>query len=366
MSDDAFSFYCKNNSYYGSTCKIDDLIVVKTLIDKYDEEGNCSEKEIIYKCAVCGGFYKRQYDATFYDYRYFDNGGDGWFIKDKYFKIEQPLWSGIGSSGKPPLTLEEARFYGYTGKDHTWKNNRCNFPSESGELNCRGVDVKFVAYRSPESRTHISDKFYKCLRCGEWYFYTTIEPYKRAILKSSNALFPVEEARKFGYDETEFIMKKDFEALNSDFKIWEEPPPLNEWLKIERSEKEQAEYAFLILKKYFALNGLKVREKETPFSWNSFGWDLYLNIDKFVSDRSHQAMLKNMLAEIIDFCEAATGEFFAYTLKVLFEKFINQDPPRRNFKPLLPQKALAQFGEIERMLDDDHERYLEILNQQGY
>ena len=145
-----------------------------------------------------------------------------------------------------------------------------------------------------------------------------------------------------------------------------EPPLLEEWLKVERTEKEQAEYAFLILKKHFALNGLKLREGETPFSWTSFGWDLYLNIDKFVSERERQAMLKDLLAELTDFCEAATGEFFAYTLKVLFEKFISQDPPRRNFKLLLPQKALVMFDEINRMLDDDHERYLEILNQQGY
>lgn len=365
MNDDAFSFYCKNNSWYGSTCKIDDLIVVKTLVEKFDEDGECTDREIIYKCAVCGGFYRRKYDATYYDGYQFDTD-EGWSITDKYFKIEQPLWSGIGSSGKPPLTLEEARFYGYAGKDHTWKNGRCNFPSESGELSCRGVDVKLVAYRSPESKTHISDKFYKCMRCGEWYFYTTIAPYTRTILKSSNELFPVEEARKFGYDRTEFIMKKDFEALDSDFKTWEEPPPLDEWLKVKRTEKEQAEYASLTLKKHFALNGLKVKESETPFSWNSFGWELYLNIDKFVSERSHRVMLRNMLAEIIDFCEASTGEFFAYTLKVLFEKFIGQNPPRRNFKEILPQKALDRFGEINQMLDDDHERYLEILDQQGY
>ncbi|HQU81991.1 MAG TPA: hypothetical protein PKY59_02640 [Pyrinomonadaceae bacterium] len=148
--------------------------------------------------------------------------------------------------------------------------------------------------------------------------------------------------------------------------IGQELPSLDEWLKAERSEKEKAEYAFLILKKHFALNGLKVKERETPFSWNSFGWDLYLNIDRLVSERSYETMLKNLLAEIVDFCEAATGEYFAYTLKVLFEKFINQDLPRRNFKPLLPQKALVVFDEINRMLDDEHERYIEILNQQGY
>lgn len=365
MTDDAFSFYCKNGNWYGSTCNPSDLIIVKTLVEKFDDDGKCTEQEVIYKCAVCGGFYKRQYDATYYNGYEFDTD-EGWSITDKYFKIEQPLWSGIGSSGKPPLSLEEARFYGYAGEDYTWKNGRCNFPAERDELTCRGVDVKLIAYRSPESKTHISNKFYKCLRCGEWYFYTTIAPYKRAILKSSNELFPIEEAQKFGYDETEYIMKNDIEALDSSFKTWEEPPLLDDWLKAERSEKEQAEYAFLILKKHFALNGLKVKEDKPPFSWNSFGWDLYLNIDKLVSERAHQTMLKNMLAEIVDFCEAATGDFFAYTLKVLFEKFINQDPPRSNFEPLLPQKALAQFDEINRMLDDDHERYLEILNQQGY
>ena len=362
MHDDAFSFYCKNNSYYGSTCKIDDLIVVKTLIDKYDEEGNCTEKEVIYKCAVCGGFYKRRYSATYYSGYEFDTE-EGWSITDKYFKIEQPLWSGLGSSGKPPLTLEEARSYGYAGADRTWKNNRCNFPVQNVELTCRAIDLQFVAYRSPESKTPTSDRFYKCRRCGEWYFFTLLHPFTEALLKPSNELFPSEEAAKFGYDETVNFMEN---ADKKSFEIWEEPAPLDEWLKKERSEKEQAEYAFLILKKHFALSGLKIKERETPFSWTSFGWNLYLNINGFVSERSHQSALKNLLAEIVDFCEAATGEFFAYTLKVLFEKFINQDPPRSKFTPLLPQKALVVFDEIDRMLDDDHERYLEILNQQGY
>ncbi len=365
MSDDAFSFYCKNNSNYGSTCQVDDLIVVKTLVETFDEDGECTERIVIYKCAVCGGFYKRQYDATYYSGYEFDTD-EGWSITDKYFKIEQPLWSGIGSSGKPPLTLGEARFYGYAGADYTWKDNRCNFPSESGELSCRGVDVKFVAYRSPESKTHTSDKFYQCMRCGEWYFYTTIAPYERTILKSSNALFPIAEAKKFGYDAAEFITKKDFEALDSDFETWEEPPPTDEWLKAERTEKEQAKYAFLILKKHFGLNGLKVKERDLPSSWDSFGWDLYLNIDFYVKATGYELFLKKLLADLTDFCEAATGEFFAYTLKVLFEKFINQDPPRSKFLSLLPDKALAQLAEIDRMLDDDHERYLEILNQQGY
>lgn len=150
------------------------------------------------------------------------------------------------------------------------------------------------------------------------------------------------------------------------FENREDLPPFDEWLKVERTEKENAEYALLILKKHFALDGLKLRESDPPFSWNSFGWTLYLNIHEFVSNRERQPMLTNLLAELTDFCEAATGEFFAYTLKVLFEKFIDRDPPRSKFVSLLPEKAVAQFVQIEQMLDDDHERYLEILNQQGY
>ncbi|HMS39911.1 MAG TPA: hypothetical protein PKE69_06785 [Pyrinomonadaceae bacterium] len=120
------------------------------------------------------------------------------------------------------------------------------------------------------------------------------------------------------------------------------------------------------MKKHFGLNGLKIRESETPFSWFSFGWELYLNIDSYVKATGYELFLKKLLADLTDFCEAATGEYFAYTLKVLFEKFIEGDPPRSKFLTLLPQKALAQYNEINRMLDDDHERYLEILDQQGY
>lgn len=354
MSDDAFSFYCKNNSYYGSTCKIDDLIVVKTLIDKYDEEGNCTEKQVIYKCAVCGGFYKRQYDATYYSGYEFDTD-EGWSITDKYFKIEQPLWSGIGSSGKPPLTLEEARAYGYTGKDYTWKDNRCNFPSESGELSCRGVDVKFVAYRSPASKTHISDKFYKCMRCGEWYFYTTIAPYERTILKSSNALFPVEEAEKFGYDAAEYVSKTQEKSLAVLFiEDSEGLPTANEWLKENRSETEKAEYAALIVKKHFIRAGLETEKYlDGVYGWLTFPQFLKLNIDEFVKKGEHAAMLKNMLAELKNFYEAATGESLAYYLFTSLDSHFDGDAFYRRLEPFLPAENLEILDELKIRREKD-------------
>lgn len=352
MSDDAYSFYCKKKTW--ERCKSSNLIVVKTLIDKYDEEGNCTEKEVIYKCAVCGGFYKRQYDATFYDYRYFDNGGDGWSITDKCFKIEQPLWFGIGSSGKPPLTLEEARFYGYAGKNHTWKNNRCNFPAQNVELTCRAIDLSFVAYRSPESKTHISDRFFKCRRCGEWYFFKLLQPYTEALLKPSNEIFPVEEARKFGYDETEFNIKKDFEALNSNFKTREELPPLDEWLKENRSETEKAEYASLIVKKHFIRVGLQAEKYlDGVYGWLKFSQFLKLNIDEIVKKGEHSAMLKNMLAELKDFYEAATGESLAYYLFTSLESHFDGDAFYRRIEPFLPAENLQTPDDLRQRREKD-------------
>lgn len=158
-------------------------------------------------------------------------------------------------------------------------------------------------------------------------------------------------------------MKEENETL---VETWEEPPFLDEWLKVKRSEKEQAEYAFLILKKHFAVNGLKIRESETPFSWTSLGWNLYLNIDKFVSNREQPTMLRNLLTELIDFCEAATGEFFAYYLFVIIEKFIDRDPPRSKFVPFLPAKALEQLGAIDEIMQRQYEENMERQNQMGY
>ncbi len=365
MEDTSYSIYCQNSSYYGSTCRLDDLMVVKIFRETYDSENVCTEREVICKCSVCGGFYKRRYSATYYHSALFDTE-EGWSVTDDYFKIEQPLWSGLNSSGAIPLTIEEARSFGYTGEDYTWKNGRCNFNRQNVELTCRARDLKFIAYRSPELKAHNHDKFYECRRCGQWYLFKILPPYTEALLKPSNELFPLEEARTFGYDETETFIINENKSPDSLVETWKEPPPLNEWLKAKRSEKERAEYAFLILRKHFTLNGLKVKQDETSLSWNSFGWDFYLNIDKFVREGERQPMLKNLLAELTDFCEAATGEFFAYYLFVMIEKFIDRDPPYSRFVPLLSAKALEKFSEIHEIMRRQHEEDLERQNQMGY
>lgn len=136
--------------------------------------------------------------------------------------------------------------------------------------------------------------------------------------------------------------------------------------KMRKARAEESAQASAIIEKHFKNAGLPFRKSGETKTWESCGWDLYLNVDDHFRDEENSPMLKAMFVELVDFCEISTSESFAYIMKVLLEKFISQDPPRSRITPLLPQKALAQFDEINQMLDDDHERYLEILDQQGY
>lgn len=350
MENTPYSIYCHNpgNSYFGLTCNKSDLIAVKILEEQYDPDNVCTEKAAIYRCRVCGGFYKHEYSA-----RYSEDGWmgdeDGWIIEDHYYKIEEPYSRSVGSSGKPALPLDEARAYGYTDEDYTWKNNRCNFDLFFVELTCRGIDLQLVAYRAPESKLHRDDKFYQCRRCGQWYLFTILSPYRKALLKPSNECFPVEEAGKFGYDETNFFPKTQEKSLAALFiENSEGLPPPDEWLKEKRSDSEQAEYAYFIVEKHFIRAGLKVK-RYLPgiYGWSIFPAFLRLNIDKFAEAGEHPAMLKNLLAELTHFYEAATGKSFAHYLFKGLQSFVDQDACYRRIEPFLPAQASAElFGAV--------------------
>jgi hypothetical protein len=203
MDDHAYSFYCKDK--YWQRCIDEDLEVVEVLHETYDEDGSLAQKEAIYRCRKCGGFYKQRYRAIYYPSHLFDTE-EGWDISNDYFRIDEPMWKTLNSTLDVPFPLYEARRYGYTGEDRSWKNGRCNFPEQNVELTCRAADLQFVAYRTPELRSPISDKFYKCRRCGEWYWFRILPPYTEALHKPTHEFFPLEDARAFGYEE-----KKDLE-----------------------------------------------------------------------------------------------------------------------------------------------------------
>lgn len=142
---------------------------------------------------------------------------------------------------------------------------------------------------------------------------------------------------------------------------------ITEWLaNLRKNEAEQSARASAIIEKHLVNAGLPFKSSGETKTWSSCGWDLYLNVEKLLQDYQYHDVLRPMFVELVDFCEVSTSESFAYKLKILFEKFIQSYTFRSKLLPLLPNKAYAQLDEINRMLDDDHENYMEILNQQGY
>ena len=348
MENSPYSIYCSNRGdpYFGLDCNESDLIVVKILEERYDSDNVCTEKEVIYRCRVCGGFYKHEYSARYSEDGWMGND-HGWMIENHYYKIEEPYSGSIGSTRKPALPLDEARAYGYTGEDYTWKNDRCNFDLCYGELTCRPMDLRLVAYRESEARAHNCDKFYQCRRCGQWYLETILPV--RKILKPSNEHFPVEEAGTFGYDETKFFPKREEKSLAALFiENSEGLPPPDEWLKEKRSDSEQAEYAAFIVEKHFIRADLKVKRERNGCSWITFASVLDSNIGKFAKTGEQAAMLQNLLAELTDFYEAATGKSFAYYLFERLRGFDVGDARYRRIEPFLPAQALEKMEEMQK------------------
>ena len=159
----------------------------------------------------------------------------------------------------------------------------------------------------------------------------------------------------------ENILSKEMDEKNLN------APNVTDWLEaLRKSEAEQSAQASAIIEKHLKGAGLPFKKTGETETWSGVSWDLYINIHELLGNQNYSEMLTAMLAELVDFCEVSTSESFAYKLKILFEKFIDRDPPRSKFTMLLPEKAFVEFGEIEEMMFEDHERYLEILNQQGY
>lgn len=269
MNGDAYSFYCKEK--FWERCDLSNLIRVELPKEKRGEKGK-TEPGTVYKCKVCGGFYKRQYSAIDYPSGLFDTEA-GLVISDKYFKIEQPQWNGLGSSGNPPLTLAEARLYGYAGDDYTWKNGRCNFNLQDVERTCRGMDLRFVAYVSPDRTAHNSDQFYKCRRCGEWYLFKNLPNYSEALLKPTNELFPIDEARKFGYTEAkthpDTKNKSSIAAISTELK----KPAISTELKKPQPDEGLMETPESIAKKKAPFTR-SIREKNAVFDSSNSAWHL--------------------------------------------------------------------------------------------
>ena len=128
-------------------------------------------------------------------------------------------------------------------------------------------------------------------------------------------------------------------------------------------EAAQAQYAFIILKKHFARAGAVIKHGDLPTSWWSFGLLFYLNISGFVRQGSHATMLTELLAELVDFIQAFSGEYFTANLYELLGRF---DPPYSRLEPYLPAPALAKIGEVQEMRRQEWEDYQRRCDEMYY
>lgn len=67
----------------------------------------------------------------------------------------------------------------------------------------------------------------------------------------------------------------------------------------------------------------------------------------------HAAMLKNMLAELKDFYEAATGESLAYYLFTSLESHFDGDAFYRRLEPFLPAENLQTPDDLRQRREKD-------------
>ena len=125
-------------------------------------------------------------------------------------------------------------------------------------------------------------------------------------------------------------------------------------------EAARAKYAYLILKKHFARVGAEIKHDDLPTSWSGFAWLFCLNVARLMREGSHSAMLKELLAEVVRFTQAFSGEYFTHYLYELLKSVIESQKSCALIEPLLPPEARTRIDELKEMLwkewDDDRRR----------
>jgi hypothetical protein len=124
--------------------------------------------------------------------------------------------------------------------------------------------------------------------------------------------------------------------------------------------------AMAIIEKHLVNAGLPFKTWGKTLSWSGCGSDLYSNIHKYLGEEKHSNVLKAVLAELVNFCEASNSESFVYNLKELFQDFFRSDSDQRQLAALSPLKAVVRFDEIRQMICEEREEYTERLNQMYY
>ena len=127
------------------------------------------------------------------------------------------------------------------------------------------------------------------------------------------------------------------------------------WLTEPRSEAVRAQYGYLILKKHLARIGAVIKHDDLPGSWSSLRWLFYLNIDGLARHGGNTAMLRELLAELVCFTQAFSGEYFTDNLYELLKDVVEEHQLRALVVPLLPPEATARMSAMKEMLDRERE-----------
>ena len=128
----------------------------------------------------------------------------------------------------------------------------------------------------------------------------------------------------------------------------------------ELDEAARAQQGYLMLKKHFARAGVEIKHDELPTSWFGFVWLFNVNVDKLLRRGDHAAVLKELLAEVVQFTQAFSGKYFTDNLYELLKRLIEDQKPCALIEPLLPPEARTRMDELKEMLwkerDDDRRR----------
>jgi hypothetical protein len=127
-------------------------------------------------------------------------------------------------------------------------------------------------------------------------------------------------------------------------------------------EAARAQHAFSILERHFANAGVVVKHSGPPKDWSHFCLLFHLNIDELSFNGMRYAkLLTELLAEIVGFIQAFSGENFT---KNLYDMLIDFNARCPWLEPFLPDSARHFISNLEELhselcaqSEDDNERF---------
>jgi len=123
-------------------------------------------------------------------------------------------------------------------------------------------------------------------------------------------------------------------------------------------EAVRAQHAFSILERHFANAGVVVKHSGPPERWSDFCRLFLLNVNELSIDGlRHAKLLTELLAEMVDYIQAFSGEKFT---KNLYDMLICFDARCPWLEPFLPDSARVKISEMQEMksrYEDEADRF---------